>query len=233
MINFNDAKEVASAIQYTNVNPNLTRDQVLAHLKTCVDYGFNAAMIGPCWVPLAKSVLAGTEVRVASTLNFPMANDTLEMKLAALKELAKAGADEFDFPPNPGYLLGGDVELYREELNLIVKAAHDEGMVIKAMLEFGFITDNKLKAISAQIAYESGIDWVKQSSGWGVGGCVATEEDVRILAENIQAPCRVKVSGKVNTREKMEALFKAGAELVGTSSGPAIVDGLVGDIEGY
>jgi deoxyribose-phosphate aldolase len=37
----------------------------------------------------------------------------------------------------------------------------------------------------------------------------------------------------VNTLEKMQAMFAAGAELVGTSSGPSIVDGLVGDADAY
>ncbi|GAL24427.1 deoxyribose-phosphate aldolase [Vibrio variabilis] len=80
---------------------------------------------------------------------------------------------------------------------------------------------------------EAGVDWVKQSSGWGKGGCEATTHDVRILKENIQAPCKVKVSGKVNTIEKMQAMFEAGAELVGTSSGPEIVNRMVGDINNY
>lgn len=233
MIDFNDRGQVAKAIQYTNVNPELTRDGVLAHLEQCVQYGFDAAMIGPCWVPLAKQVLAGTGVRVATTLNFPMANDTLAMKLAALRELAAAGADEFDFPPNPGYLLGGMEAEYRQELNEVVAAAHAEGVVVKAMLEFGFLPTDELKVAATRAAYEAGIDWVKQSSGWGKGGCQATVHDVELLAANIQPPCRVKVSGKVNTREKMEALFAAGAELVGTSSGPAIVDGVIGDPNAY
>lgn len=47
----------------------------------------------------------------------------------------------------------------------------------------------------------------------------ADVEDVKILKANIELPCRVKVSGKVNTLEKMKAMFEAGAELVGTSSG--------------
>ena len=50
---------------------------------------------------------------------------------------------------------------------------------------------------------------------------------------NITPPCRVKASGKVNTVEKMQALSEAGAELVGTSSGPAIVDGVAGDPDAY
>lgn len=33
MIDFNDKRQVAKAIQYTNVNPNLTREGMLKHLK--------------------------------------------------------------------------------------------------------------------------------------------------------------------------------------------------------
>ena len=233
MIDFSDRKAVAKAIQYTNVSPDLTRDGLLAHLKTCAAYGFQAAMIPPCWVSLAKKELAGTGVNIASTVNFPMANDTLEMKLAVLRLLAKEGADELDFPPNPGLLLGGQDKEYIAELTEMAKVAHGEGMVIKAMLEFGYITTPELKAKAGRYASEAGIDWVKQSSGWGKGGCAATVEDVAILKASVAPPCRVKVSGKVNTREKMIALFQAGAELVGTSSGPAIIDGVEGNPNAY
>lgn len=232
IINFDDPAQVAKAIQYTNVNPNLTRAEVVAHFETCAKYGFDAAMVAPCYCTLGKEILQGTGVRVATTLNFPQANDTLSMKLAALHELAKTGADEFDFPPNPGFLVGGEIEAYAHELDVLVTAAHDEGMKLKAMLEFGFLNEEQ-KHIAARVATEAGIDWIKNSSGWGVGGCAATVEDVKILAMEAKAPTRVKVSGKVNTLEKMRALFDAGAELVGTSSGPAIVDGLEGDANAY
>lgn len=233
MIDFSDRRQIAKAIQYTNVNPDLTREGLLAHVRTCAEYGFDAAMVGPCWVALAREALKGTGVKVASTVNFPMANDTLTMKIAVIRELAREGADEFDFPPNPGLILGGDEAGYARELAEMARVAHEEGLKIKAMLEFGYITDSAMKARVARLASDAGIDWVKQSSGWGKGGCAATEADVAVLKANISLPCRVKVSGKVNTREKMQALFAAGAELVGTSSGPAIVDGVAGDSTAY
>jgi deoxyribose-phosphate aldolase len=233
MIDFLDKKQVAKAIQFTNVNPNLTRLEAIKHIEVCAEYNFQAAMVAPCYITLAKDMLKGTDIQVASTLNFPIANDTLEMKLAALKEMIKLGVDQFDFPPNPGLLLGGEEKAYFNEMKQIVEMAHADGVIVKSMLEFGYITNPTLKARSAQLAYEAGIDWVKQSSGWGVGGCAATVEDVKILKANVELPCRVKVSGKVNTLEKMKAMFEAGAELVGTSSGPAIIDGLVGDPDAY
>ena len=232
MLDFSDIKQVAKAIQYTNVNPNLTKEGMQKHLETCIKYGFDAAMVAPCYVSMAKDVLKGTGIKVATTLNFPQANDTLRMKIAALRALIIEGPDEFDFPPNPGLLIGGNEKEYFEEIRQIVQVAHDSGIVVKAMLEFGFLNyEQKVRA--AVLAYEAGVDWVKQSSGWGIGGCAATVEDVKILKANIKEPCRVKVSGKVNTIEKMQALFEAGAELVGTSSGPAICEGLVGDIHAY
>nr|WP_314266994.1 deoxyribose-phosphate aldolase [uncultured Moellerella sp.] len=233
MIDFNDPHQIAKSIQFTNVNPDLTRKDLIKHLDICMEYQFDAAMISPCWVALAKEVLKGSGVRVATTLNFPQATDTTAMKVAVVRELAKEGADEFDFPPNPGFLLGGEDNLYIDELNQVVSIAHDLGMKVKAMLEFGFITQETMKVKATRYAYESGIDWVKQSSGWGKGGCEATVADVQLLKANIQAPCRVKVSGKVNTIEKMKAMFEAGAELVGTSSGPELVKNVAGDINAY
>lgn len=56
MIDFNDKRQVAKAIQYTNVNPNLTRDGMLKHLETCMKYDFQAAMVAPCYIELAKDV---------------------------------------------------------------------------------------------------------------------------------------------------------------------------------
>lgn len=232
MIDFKDKRQVAKAIQFTNVNPNLTREGLLKHLEICMQYNFQAAMIAPCYIKLAKEVLKGTGIEVASTLNFPQANDTLGMKIAALKEMIKEGVDQFDFPPNPGLLIGGYEKEYFEEMKQIVEISHANGVIVKSMLEFGFLNEEQ-KVKASKLACEAGIDWVKQSSGWGIGGCTATVHDVKILKENISLPCRVKVSGKVNSLEKMREMFEAGAELVGTSSGPAIVDGLIGDPNAY
>ncbi|MFV0503845.1 MAG: deoxyribose-phosphate aldolase [Lachnospirales bacterium] len=232
MIDFTNKKEVAKAIQFTNVNPDLTKEGLIEHLEICKKYEFEAAMIAPCYVKFAKEYLKGTGIKVATTLNFPQANDTLEMKLAALKELVKTGVDEFDFPPTPGLLIGGFEDEYYNEIKQVVDIAHASCVKVKVMLEFGFLNyEQKVKA--AQLSSKAGVDWVKQSSGWGKGGCAATVEDVKILKENIKDPCKVKVSGKVNSIEKMKEMFEAGAELVGTSSGPQICDGLVGDENAY
>ena len=223
MIDFNDKRQVAKAIQYTNVNPNLTRDGMLKHLETCMKYDFQAAMVAPCYIELAKDVLKGTGIQVASTLNFPIANDTLPMKIAALKEMIKTGVNQFDFPPNPGLLLGGEEKAYFEEMRQIVEVAHASGVIVKAMLEFGYITTPELKKKAAQLACEAGIDWVKTSTGQ-YGG--PSGQDVMLMGGAVKGTkTKVKVAGVKDPRPQNAFCFiQAGAELIGTRAAVEILD---------
>jgi deoxyribose-phosphate aldolase len=79
---------------------------------------------------------------------------------------------------------------------------------------------------------EAGVPWVKNSSGWGAGSEAASPENIRLIRETVRQ-AHVKASGKINTYEKAVALLEAGAELLGTSSGPAIIQMSPGDENGY
>lgn len=232
MIDFNNRREVAKCLQFTNVSPNMTHAQLLEHLELCKHYGFDAAMIPPCYVKLAKEVLKGTPIKVASIINFPTGNDSLAMKLAALIELIHDGVDEFDFPPNPGYLLGGQEDLYLEEMKKITDYAHQHHVGVKVMLEFGYLNEaQKIRAV--QLASLAEVDWIKNSSGWGAGGTPASVEDVLLIKKYMSGRSRIKVSGKVNSLKKLKELVEAGAELAGTSSAVLIMQDLEGDPNAY
>lgn len=224
---------LAGLIQYTNVNPDLKREEVILHLEECIELQVQAAMISPCWIPLAVDVLKGTEIKIATTVNFPQATDTVAMKAAVIPFLAEMGVNEFDFPPNPAFLLSGMDEEYQNEIRVIVERAHSYGLTVKAMLEFGYFNEESLKINAVRLSSEAGVDWVKNSSGWGKGGSAATVEDVLLLKRYAHPGCRVKASGKVNSRGKMLALLDAGAELIGTSSAKAIIQRIEGDINNY
>jgi deoxyribose-phosphate aldolase len=213
--------QLAKRIQYTLVAPDATREDIIRHLEQCVAYDVDAAMIGPCWVPLARDVLRGTGVKVATAVAFPMGNDSVWSKVAQVRDVLAMGADEIDFMPNIGFLLGGMEDAYRDEMTQIVRAA--EGHVVKAMLEFGLLPSTETKRAAARLAEEAGVHWVKQSSGWGKGGIPATAEDVRLLRETVTRT-RVKASGQVNSVARALEMFNAGAELLGTSSAHRILD---------
>jgi deoxyribose-phosphate aldolase len=213
--------QLAKRIQYTLVAPDATRDDIVRHLERCAAYDVDAAMIGPCWVPLAREVLRGTGVKVATAVAFPMGNDGVWSKVAQVRDVLAMGADEIDFMPNIGFLLSGMEDAYRDEVAQIVRAA--DGHAVKAMLEFGLLPTADLKRVACRLADEAGVHWVKQSSGWGKGGIPATSEDVQLLRATV-VRARVKASGQVNSVARALEMFNAGAELLGTSSAHRILD---------
>lgn len=215
--------QLAKRIQYTLVAPDATRDDIVRHLERCAAYGVDAAMIAPCWVPLARDVLRGSGVKVATAISFPMGNDGVWSKVMQIREALALGADQVDFQPNIGFLLSGMAEEFRDEMAQIVRAA--DGHVVKAMLEFGLLPTTELRCQAARLADEAGVHWVKQSSGWGKGGIRATAEDVRLLRETVRH-ARVKASGQVNSPERAIEMFEAGAEMIGTSTAHSILGDL-------
>lgn len=215
--------EVSKYIQNTLVAANASRDQVRAHVRACAEHGFQAAMIPMCWVPLARAELAGTSVHVATFIGLGMGHESLHGKVALLRECWALGADEADFEPNMSYLVSGMYAEFRHEAERLVEAA--EGRPIKAMLELGYLADATRRREAVELLDEAGVPWIKNSSGVGPGSEAATVENVSFLKRTVRPGTHVKASGGIRTFEQVLTLLDAGAELVGTSAGTAIVTG--------
>lgn len=218
-----DQMNIAAYIQFTNIAPGATRNEIEDHLALCRRYQFQAAMIAPCWIPLAKEMLTGTGIKVASFLDFGMGNAHLSGKLAMLESLMKMGVDEVDYAPNMGYLLSGMFAEFTNEAEIMANEAGD--MPIKAMLQMGMLKDKNEKVRAIKILEDAGVDWIKNSSGgWPPGATDATVEDINLIRETITGRSRIKASGGISTFDQALALLNAGASLLGTSRGVEIVN---------
>jgi len=228
--NMND-QDLAKLIQFTNTSPSVTKTEMVTHAERCAQYGFNAAMVPMCWVPLVKDILSGTTVKVATFFGFGMGHESLGAKLAMMRECIAIGADEVDYEPNMSWFMSGMYDEFRREAVGLLDAA--QGMPIKPMLEFGMLKTETEKIRIAELVDEAGLPWIKNSSGGGPFGIPATPEDIALLFRTVGPGCKVKASGKVNSYEKMVGLCAAGAVLVGTSSALQILDRRQGDGEAY
>jgi deoxyribose-phosphate aldolase len=206
--------DVAARIQHTLIRTDATHDDVVRHCRECLDHGFDAAMVAGDWVPLARRL----GVKVASALDFPIASMTTAGRVAEARALMEAGASEIDVGCKIGWLLSGRADEFRADLAAVVHAAAPAR--VKVMLELPLL-DAYHQEQAVALAVAAGVAYVKNASSGAVGR--ATPAQIRFLREHVPANVGVKASGGIDTYERAVALLEAGADLLGSSSGVAIV----------
>jgi len=207
-----DRDELASRIDHTVLGPTTTLADVERLLDEAQEYGTNAC-IPPCYVEEAGEY--APETLIATVIGFPQGQNSPKVKREEAVAAWEAGADELDVVINVGRLKGGDDDAVRDELAEIVAAVP---IPVKVIIETGLLTDDE-KRRACEAARDADADFVKTSTGFAEGG--ATVEDVELMSEYLP----VKASGGIGSWEKAKAMFDAGAERIGASSGVAIVEG--------
>jgi len=223
-------EELAARIQFTNVRANATAAEIRRHCEAAAEAGVQGVMLQPCWVRLAREILAGSGVKVATAVAYPMGGETAEMKAGLMREAVRLGAEEIDFQPNIGFLRSGMLEEFAAEIRLVVAAA--DGRPVKSMSEFGFLNEEE-RRLCVQIAEECGVAQIKNSSGIGPGGSPATVEDILFIRRHLRGRAGVKASGGIRSRGQAEALIAAGADLLGTSAALEILAGSAAESTDY
>ncbi|MCR5794149.1 MAG: deoxyribose-phosphate aldolase [Solobacterium sp.] len=205
-------------IDHTLLKPNAQKDQVTKLCEEAKQYDFASVCVNPCWIPLAKELLQGTDVKVCVVIGFPLGAMTTEAKVFEAKDAVEKGAQEVDMVINVGMLKDGCDAYVTEEIRKIKEAVGDK--VLKVIIETCLLTDEE-KVRACLDAKAAGADFVKTSTGFSTGG--ATVHDVRLMKETVGDALKVKASGGVRTKETMKEMVEAGAERIGTSSGIALV----------
>jgi deoxyribose-phosphate aldolase len=209
---------VAARIQHTLIATGTTRAELIRHCEECLEHGFDAAMIAGHWLPVARDVLAGSAVKLASAVDFPVNQMTTAGKAAEARALVDAGAQELDMLVNIGWLRSGMEKAFRDDIAAVVEAAAPAG--VKVMLELPLL-DAAQRDRAVALAVEAGVRWVKNASAGAVG--IATPEDIHYLKARVPATIGVKASGGIKSWDGAVALLDAGADLLGSSAGVAIV----------
>ncbi|MEM2832408.1 MAG: deoxyribose-phosphate aldolase, partial [Candidatus Caldarchaeum sp.] len=142
-------------------------------------------------------------------------------KAVEIREAIADGCEEIDFMINVGYLKSGMVDEFRRDVETVVEAA--DGRIVKAILETAILSEEEVR-LAARICEEEGVNYVKNSSGWGKGG-PATVEVVKLLRSSVSKRVGVKASGGIRDFATAVKLVEAGADLLGTSRGVQIVTG--------
>ena len=216
---FINAGELAQVIDHTLVRPDATQDDLARACEAAKRYGFACVVVQSSHVTRARELLDGTLVKVCAVVAFPHGATTTTVKIVEAMEAMKNGAGELDVVLNIGMVKSARYDAAEIDIKNVI--AMTPGKVHKVIIETGSLTEDEIVRVCG-IAMRSGAEFVKTSTGYGPRG--ATVEDVRLIRRIVGTACRIKASGGVKDLATLTALIEAGADRIGTSSGPAIME---------
>ena len=209
---------MAACIDHTLLRADATGADVEKLCREAREYSFCCVCVNGSWVSLARQLLEGSSVRVASVAGFPLGAMASAAKCFETQTAVDDGAREIDVVLNVGRLKQGDDAYVLRELREIVRAA--SGHTIKVILETCLLSDDE-KIRGCRLAADSGARFVKTSTGLGTGG--ATVRDIALMRRTVGPAFGVKASGGIRDAATAVAMIEAGATRIGTSAGVAIV----------
>ncbi len=215
-------EQLAGRIQHTLIGQAITENRVRQHVREVAEYGFDAAYVPPCWVGAARDELrrSGGSARIGSMIDYPYGAAPTASRVAEVRALIDAGADELDLTVNVSLLLSSRRPEFAADLAAVVQAAAPVG--IKMLLELPLL-DPRQREVAVGTAVASGAAFVAPASSGSVG--FADPATIAYLRAAVPTSVGVKASGGVKTVEQVRDLLAAGADLIGTSAGVAIVSG--------
>lgn len=213
-------RQVAKSIDHSLLKPELTESQVEDGLQIAARYDVAAVCCRPSDIPLAARLLAGTDVRVGSTVGFPHGANTTATKVTEALQAMDSGAVELDMVLNIGQLLSGNIEYVQSDIAAVVEAARGRALV-KVILENAYLTEDQTVSASRTVAIAGG-DFVKTSTGFAPSG--AKVSDLILMRASVPANVQLKAAGGIRSLDAMLAVLDVGVTRVGATATKQILD---------
>jgi deoxyribose-phosphate aldolase len=214
-----DASKLAAMIDHTCLKPDATKNEIEQLCQEAQTHGFHSVCVNSCWVGFCARLLKGTNVRICSTIGFPLgAMHPLSKRFEAVQAV-EDGAAEIDMVINLGALKARELSRVAHEIGMITESC-GAGIIKKIIIETCLLTEEE-KKLACRLVRESKVEFVKTSTGFAGKG--ATVEDVALLRSLIMPVQEVKASGGIRRLEQALAMIKAGATRLGTSASVALL----------
>lgn len=207
-------------IDHTLLKPEATEDQIKVITQQAIDNHFFSVMVNPYWVPLVHSMVAGTDVKAATVIGFPLGANATSIKVAEAKQAIADGADELDMVINIGELKAGHDDAVKADIQAVVDVAHAAGKLVKVIIETALLTDAEISRVSAIVA-DTKAEFVKTSTGFSTRG--AAVHDIELMKAAVDGRAALKASGGIHNAEEAQAMIDAGATRLGVSASMKII----------
>lgn len=211
--------ELNKYIDHTLLKPEATKEQITKLCQEARQYDFASVCVNTCYVPLAKELLAGSDVKVCCVVGFPLgAMDTVSKAFEA-KTAVENGAREVDMVINIGALKDKDYDYVTKDIAAVVEAS--KPAIVKVIIEACLLTDEE-KVEACKCSMNAKAEFVKTSTGFSTHG--ATPEDVALMKKTVGDVCKVKAAGGVRSYDDAMKMIEAGADRLGCSAGIKVME---------
>lgn len=220
MYNIKNSKELASLINYTNLNNMISESEMREFLEKAKELNFHSVVISPTYIPLAKEILSDSAIKIGSVVGFPLGFEDTESKIAETKELVKKGVDEIEVVINLSYLKDERYDLLENEIKQIKEAAGDK--ILKVVIESKALEDYQ-KANAAKVAEKSGADFIKNSTGFvSPNHIFENVNDINII-QKYAPKIKIEIYGGIDEYKFANQILTGGADSIGSNNGYEIV----------
>jgi len=211
--------QIAKVIDHTNIRINATAKDIKKTCQEARKYNFRGVCINPKWVNLVKKELKGTKIEVVVLIDPPMGQSSHSQRIKVCKKAKKDGSDNLDIVMN---IIDLKYERYKKVLKDLKSICKIQ--CTKVIIGSGYLTDDEIKKAS-QLVKKAGAKCVKTATFKDPLEHRELEEKIRHLKimKNNAPALLVKAAGKIRTLKDLEMVVKAGADIVGTSSGVKII----------
>ena len=200
-------------IDSTLLKSTSTKEEIEKLCEDAKKYEFATVCINPCYVSYASKLLKDTKVKVCTVIGFPLGANTTRIKKEEAMDAVSNGAEEIDMVINVGYLKDKDYSYIKNEIKEIKDSIN--GKTLKVIIETCYLDEDEIK-IMTEICNETGVDFIKTSTGFGTRG--ASLNDIEIINRYKNDKLKVKAAGGIRTKEDAEKYIKLGVSRIGTSN---------------
>lgn len=208
-------KNIAKIIDHTDIRKEATLKDIKNICLEAKEYGFHGVCVREKWTKTVSKELKGTDIKTVVLADSPMGLSKSSERVKLAKKIKKDGGNELDIVLNIVDIKYGRYEKVLNDLKNICRI-----MPTKVIIGSGYLTDDEIIKAS-QIVKKAGAICVKTATEKDPLENREMEEKARHLKLMKKgAPgLLIKASGNIRTLKDAEKMVKAGADIIGTSSG--------------
>ena len=211
--------ELNSYIDHTNLKKDALIEDIEKLCEEAMKYHFASVCVYPYFVKAVSEYLKGSNVEICTVVGFPNGMNTTNVKVYEAIDAIENGATEIDMVINISALKNKEYDYIKNEIEEIRDAIG--GKTLKVIIETCLLTDEEIVKMT-EICNDTFVNFIKTSTGFDKEG--AKVEDIELINKHKGAVLEIKASGGIRDIETAEAMIKAGATRIGTSSGVKLMN---------